>query len=92
MEPVPWFYCLRCGCRLPRRHPFTVCDDCWGSGATLQERVEGACIAMSSFLVWVWCEALSEEEWGYVPSKFDARAGALASALMRGLLRLEWPR
>jgi hypothetical protein len=64
------------------------------------ERVLGGCVAMSRFLVWVWCESYSRAvadddernphaRWlGATDNR--PRQYALRCALERGLLRLEW--
>lgn len=76
---------------------------CWPCWNVHRQRlpgpdIEGACLAMSRFLVWVWCEATAVAE-SAIFTELDCpvpvhvcRVQPLKMALERGLLRLEWSR
>lgn len=65
------------------------------SAIEFRERIEGACIAMSRFMTFVYLEADANppERAACDPHlATERRLWALGHVLERGMLRLEWPR
>jgi len=58
---------------------------------TIEERLAGACLAMSRFLTWVQLEASARRYASDHFSLASAREVVFRVALERGLFRLEWP-
>jgi hypothetical protein len=87
--------CALCGGELPKREPWmpggsVFCESC-RSLAQRESAIHGACLAMSRFLVWVWCEARWQE---ICESEFSPLSAAdpVAEAIESGLLRIDWSR
>lgn len=89
---TPLGTCSTCGSDMIRGSRHDDPDWCWPCWV-LADRVEGACLALSRVLVWVWCEAEVQAD-GAAPNLVmdQDRAFWLAQALQLGLLRLGWAR
>lgn len=81
--------CLDCGAS---ENGLAIASGHWCPESGSYERAQSACIAMSRFLVWVWCEALATHD-RHAYFDADPRLEAFKSiALDRGLLRVEFSR
>lgn len=94
--------CPKHGTLISEDDPPPWCWPCWSEDGRRgpQPDIDGACIAMSRFLVFVWLEAQAVDWAGLTDmpalSEFEPdfgdRSCALAEALASGLLRIDWGR